>query len=179
MQSRLALLLTLVSCRALAQAPDTSASVALPALTPVLIQLDEEISSNRHKIGDKFRLHVAADVRVGDVVLIPAGSTGVGEVIHAQKSGMGGRAGELIVTARYVEAGGKRVRLRSFAPGAATGDQHVAASWATSVLVGLPGLLVQGGTLIMPRDMVANAKTAQTVRLPAAQTRKFPNESTR
>jgi hypothetical protein len=159
-------LLSLISSAAFSQAPVYS----LPAHTPVVIQLDDEISSNRNHPGDRFRLHVAEDVRVGDVVLIPAGTAGEGEVIHVQKSGMGGRAGELIVTARFVEVGGVRVRLRSFEPGARTGKQHIGASYATSVLVGLPGLLVQGGQLIMPRTMFASVKTAKAVRLPAAPT---------
>jgi hypothetical protein len=101
MRLPLTILLALVSPAVVAQAsPQTR--LTLPALTPVVLQLDEEIPSNRNKIGDRFRLHVAADVAVGTAVLIPAGSLGEGEVIHVQKSGMGGRAGELIVTARFV-----------------------------------------------------------------------------
>lgn len=159
-------LCSLISSAAFSQAPVYS----LPAKTPVIIQIDDEISSNRNRNGDRFRLHVAEDVRVGDIVLIPAGTAGEGEVVHAQKSGMGGRAGELIVTARFVEVGGTRVRLLAFEPGAGTGKQHIGASYATSVLVGLPGLLVQGGQLIMPRNMLANVKTAKAMRLPAAPT---------
>ena len=74
--------------------------IDLPALTPVLIQFDSQVSSDANRNGDRFRLHVAADVRVGEVIVIPAGCVGEGEVIHAQRSGAGGKGGELIVAAR-------------------------------------------------------------------------------
>src|SRR5262245_22178815 len=86
--------------------------LTVPGLTPVLIRIDEEISCKTAKPGDHFRISVAEDVRVGDAVVIPAGSTGDGEVIHAAKPGAGGKAGELIVAARWVQVGDTQVRLR-------------------------------------------------------------------
>ena len=96
---RLTILLVLVSPGAFAQSPAPASTVSLPALTPVLIQFDEKVSSEKNRNGDRFRFHVAADVRVGDAVVIPQGAPGEGEVIHAAKSGMAGKAGELIVAA--------------------------------------------------------------------------------
>ena len=165
MLRRLTILLVLVSPRVFAQAP--TAPVSLPALTPVLIQFDERVSSEKNRNGDHFRFHVAADVRVGDAILIPAGTPGVGEVIHAAKAGMAGRAGELIVTARYVTVGNRRVRLRSFASGAGKQFTEVA-NW-TGVFVGLPSLMIQGGKMTMPQHMLATVRTAETVALPAQQ----------
>lgn len=178
MLPRLAILLTLVSSCTLAQAPVPSGGpatiytqvapetlLALPALTPVLIQFDEKVSSDGNRNGDQFRFHVAEDVRVGDRIVIPAGSAGIGEVIHAQKSGIAGRAGELIVAARHVTVGTRRVRLRSFAAG--TGLQHTdLATWGGILLV-FPPLMIHGGVMDMPRQMMATARTAETVRLPA------------
>jgi hypothetical protein len=74
--------------------------VTVPALTPVIIRLDEEISTARHRSGDRFSILVAEDVRIGEFVVIPAGSKGEGEVIHAAKPGAGGKAGELILAVR-------------------------------------------------------------------------------
>ena len=95
---RIALLVTILPATALAQ--DTAALVTVPALTPVTVRLEELISSNKNKPGDRFRITVAEDVRVGEQLVIPAGSPGEGEVIHAAKSGAGGKAGELILVAR-------------------------------------------------------------------------------
>ena len=166
MLPRLTILLVLVSPGAFAQS--AAATVTLPALTPVLIQFDEKVSSERNRNGDRFRFHVAADVRVGDAIVIPMGTRGEGEVIHAAKSGMAGKAGELIVAARYVTVGNRTVRLRSFASG--TGKQFSdLANW-TGVLVGMPSLMIQGGKMTMPQHMLATVRTAEAVNLPALQT---------
>ena len=98
--------------------------VTVPALTPVIVRLEEMISSNKNKPGDRFRITVAEDVRVGEAVVIPAGSAGEGEVVHAAKPGAGGKAGELILVARYVSVGDSEIRLRSFALGAARQGPH-------------------------------------------------------
>src|SRR3954470_11247753 len=108
-------LLALLAVAVVAQAP--ADLVTIPALTSVVIRLEEPISSNRNKPGDRFRITVAEDVRIGDSLVIPAGSTGEGEVIHAARSGAGGKAGELILAARFVRVGDLEVRLRSFALG--------------------------------------------------------------
>ena len=166
MLPRLTILLVLVSQGVFAQSPAPTATV--PALTTVLIQFDEQVSSDKNKNGDQFRFHVAADVRVGDLVVIPMGTPGVGEVIHAAKSGIAGKAGELIVAARYVTVGTKNVRLRSFAAGTGQNLANVA-NW-TSVLAGaIPSLLIQGGKMTMPQHMLATVRTAETVTLPATQ----------
>ena len=187
MLTRLTILLMLVSQAAFGQAsppvdvpgvtytpkiPETL--LDLPALTPVLIQFDTQVSSDANRNGDRFRFHVAADVCVGDVIVIPAGSVGEGEVIHAQKSGAGGRAGELIVAARYVNVGGRTVRLRSFAAG--TGQQHTDLSVWSGIFIGFPSLMIQGGVMTMPRDMIANARTAARARLPAWQATRQPQD---
>jgi hypothetical protein len=56
--------------------------VTVPAFTPLFVRIDEELSSKKNKNGDRFRILMAADLRVGGAVVIPAGSVGEGEVIH-------------------------------------------------------------------------------------------------
>jgi len=127
----IALLIAILPAFACAQ--DATALVTVPALTPVAVRLEELISSNKNRPGDRFRITVAEDVRVGDALVIPAGSPGEGEVIHAAKSGAGGKAGELILAARYVRVGDIEVRLRSFALGVVGKDQ-AANSLAASMI---------------------------------------------
>ena len=98
--------------------------------------------------------------------MIPAGSAGEGEVIHAARSGIGGKPGELLVTARFVRVGDREVRLRSFSLGA-KGHDRSDASLATSIVTGPFGLFVVGGVMIIPRGTVAGAKTAVEIQLPA------------
>lgn len=140
--------------------------VIVPALTPVYVRVDEELSSKIHKAGDRFRIVIAEDVRVNGAIVIRAGSEGEGEVIHAAKSSMGGKPGELLVTARFVRVGDVEVRLRSFSLGA-KGLDRSDASMAASVVTGVLGLFVVGGVMIIPRGTVASAKTAIEIQLPA------------
>lgn len=161
---RIAYLWTLLP--ALAGAQDAAGLVTVPALTPVAVRLEEPISSNKNKPGDHFRITVAEDVRIGDALVIPAGSAGEGEVIHAAKPGAGGKAGELILAARYVRVGDVEVRLRSFALGAVGKDQSVN-SLAASMLVGPFAMFVKGGVITVPPATLGIAKTALEFRLPA------------
>ena len=165
--------LTLTSA-SLAQAPSeppaaVPALVTVPGLTPVLVRIEDEINCKTNKAGDRFRITVAEDVRVGDAVVIPEGSAGEGEVIHAAKPGAGGKAGELIVAARYVRVGDNEIRLRSFALGAVGKDKSVD-SLAATFVVGPFSLLQRGGVVIIPSDTLGLAKTALEFRLPAVKT---------
>jgi len=142
------------------------ALVTVPAMTPLLVRIDEELSSKTRKNGDRFRIIVAEDVRVDGVVVIPAGSAGEGEVIHAAKSGAGGKAGELLVTARFVRVGDIEVRLRSFSLGA-KGVDRSDESLAASIVTGPLGLFVVGGKMIIPRGALGAARIAIEIQLPA------------
>jgi len=157
---------------AFAQAPAESpaieaaaALVTVPALTPVIIRIDAEISSKTSKPGDHFGITVAEDVRVGEALVIPAGSIGEGEVIHAARRGAGGKAGSLIVAARYVRVGDNEIRLRSFALGAA-GQNKGQDSLAAVIAFGPFGLLQKGGDAYIPRETLGTAKTALEFKLP-------------
>jgi hypothetical protein len=150
-------------------AQDAAPLITVPALTPVAVRLEELISSNKNKIGDHFRITVAEDVRVGEALVIPAGSAGEGEVIHAAKSGAGGKAGELILAARYVRVGDVEVRLRSFALGVVGKDQ-AANSLAASMIIGPFAMFVKGGVITVPPATLGIAKTALEFKLPAIVT---------
>jgi hypothetical protein len=154
---------------AAAEAPATpDVLVTVPALTPVFLRIDEELSSKKHKNGDRFAILLDEDVQIGGAVVIPAGSVGEGEVIHAARSGMGGKAGELLVTARFVRVAGREVRLRSFSLGAKGRDRSDQAL-GLAIVTGPIGLFVVGGVMIIPRGTVAAAKTTEDIQLPATQ----------
>jgi hypothetical protein len=155
----------LAAVPALAFAQEPAAHVTVPALTPVIVKLEEPISSNRNKPGDRFRISVAEDVMIGEALVIPAGSMGEGEVIHAAKSGAGGKAGELILAARLVRVGDVEIRLRSFSLGVAGKDQSVNAL-AAGLFIGPFAMFVKGGVITVPAETVGVAKTALSADLP-------------
>ena len=138
----------------------------LPALTVIELIVEDSVSSDVQKNGDRFSLRVAEDVLVGDVVVIPAGSRGEGEVVHAARSRGGGKAGELILAARYVKVGEREIRLRSFAGG--SGKDRTKSSVALAATLGFPALLVRGGAYVIAAGTLANAKTAEALELPIA-----------
>jgi hypothetical protein len=152
--------------------PATEASVApgtmvtVPALTVLFVRIDEELSSKKNKNGDRFRIVIAADVRVGGAVVIPAGSVGEGEVIHAAGSGMAGKPGEILIAARFVRVGNLEVRLRSLSLGA-HGLDHTNEAITAMYVVGPLGYFVVGGAKVIPRGAVSSAKIAEEIQLPA------------
>jgi hypothetical protein len=140
--------------------------ITVPALTPLYLSLDVELSSKTSSPGDRFGLIVAQDVFVDGSVVIPAGSRGEGEVVHAKKAQTGGTAGELILAARWVRVGEQEVRLRSFTAGGAGLDRSLQSQpFYNRNYIIVP--ILKGGEMFFPRSLVATAKTAVEVRLPA------------
>jgi hypothetical protein len=66
--------------------------------TLLRISLDQTISSARNKVGDKFGYAIVDDVRIGDRVVIPAGTKGAGTVTAVRPAHGGGGSGLLRVT---------------------------------------------------------------------------------
>ncbi|HEY5093952.1 MAG TPA: hypothetical protein VII69_02420 [Candidatus Eremiobacteraceae bacterium] len=66
--------------------------------TLIRISLDQTLSSAHNKVGDKFGFTVVDDVKVGDRVVIPAGTKGTGAVAAVRPAHGGGGDGMLRVT---------------------------------------------------------------------------------
>ncbi len=93
----------------------------------------------------------------------------MGEVIFAKSSGGSGAGGELVLAARYVDVGSKRVRLRSLqlnANGKSRIDSAnavgIAASAAAPAL-GIVAMFMKGKQSAVPAGTVADAKTAEDI----------------
>lgn len=165
------------SATALAQAaPEATAppaSVApmaedgvIAAGTLVALRVEENLSSRTSKRGDRFPITLMNDLWLGNRIAVPAGTRGVGEVIHAAGKGFGGRAGELIVTARYLEFEGRRIRLGHFRLGAAGADNATTAIFAT-MAAPVAGLFVTGTSATIGLGQFAQARIAEDFPLSA------------
>jgi len=126
-------------------------TVTLHANSLVPLRMLESLSSNTAVPGTQFRLEVTDDINVDDVVVIPAGSVAMGEVVHAAKSGMLGKAGELSVSARFVVVGERSIKLR-----AALGSSGK--SNATVAFLFSP--FIHGGQLVIPEGTEVVARIA-------------------
>ncbi|MFL9841506.1 hypothetical protein ABS767_11070 [Sphingomonas sp. ST-64] len=130
-----------------ADAPSLPLRIA--AQTLVIVEIAEPLSSRSAVVGQRFAITLAEPiVDAGGQVVIRAGTTGEGEVIHARKAGFAGKAGELIVAARFLRCGATEIPLGRFKFGLA-GDDH-------SKAVGVASSAVAGASVVAPVAGVAS-----------------------
>lgn len=110
-----ALALLAIGAPASAQEPATAAPAAccvIPAETPVEVELLEEIGSGHSMTGQMFPIRLAVPIVIDGRTLVPVGTAGMGEIVHAAPRRWVSRApGELIIALRYLELDGIRIPL--------------------------------------------------------------------
>jgi hypothetical protein len=99
-----------------AQAPASQqgpAKTVLPEGTPVRMRINRTVSSADAQVGDSVDFETLDDVRLGDVVVIPKGSTAMATVTEAVPKRRMGRGGKLNMNIDYVRLpSGQRLPLR-------------------------------------------------------------------
>ena len=133
----------------------------VPALTPVRLEIRATLGSAISQTGDTFPFRLATPIMVDGREVIPAGVTGMGEVVHAKKSGGAGAAGELVLAARYLDVNGQRLRLRSLQTTQSGESRIDTASIASATVLGVFGFLIKGGKLTIAEGSMVQAKTAE------------------
>lgn len=151
--------------------PDAPTTVRIPAETIVILELTEALSSRTSQQEQLFGLRLAEPIVVAGREVVAIGAPGGGEVIDAHKSAFGGRQGRLIISGRYIEIGGQRVRIRGMQITAAGQDQ-VNAALAVSMIpyAGIAGIFVQGGEIEIPAGARGTARLATDVDAPIGAT---------
>lgn len=148
--------------------PSPLPSNVIPAGTAIVIQIDAPVTSRTATRGDMFPISLSVPVRLNDSDVIPAGIVGEGQVVHAARTGFGGRAGELIVAARYLQWGDRRIALRGMRI-STVGKTNTAEALAVSQVIPLGGLFVTGTSVDLPAGQIAVARLTDDVPLePAA-----------
>ena len=142
-------------------APALAATCTVPEGAELSIETGETIFSKTAKPGDHFPIRLGQPLTIDGVTAIPAGATGMGEVIHAARSSGWGKSGELILAARYLDIGGTRLPLRAFRINSAGAQQHGIIFTGTTVArtITADDIQVDAGT-------VATAKAAQAIEVP-------------
>lgn len=143
----------------------SAACCVIPAGTVVELEVTETVTTKTNVRGDKFGLRLVRPIEVDGKVLVPADATGVGEVVHAAKAGMAGKAAELIVAARYLTHDGVRIPLRGFTIVAHSKSQTDEAT-AAFIAIGVVSLLVKADETRVNVGARATAKVSSTVTLP-------------
>jgi outer membrane lipoprotein SlyB len=88
----------------------------VPAGTTFGVRLDEQLSTNSHRIGSAFTATLTDPILAPDGrVLIPAGATVRGEVIESRESGRSGEEARLAVAFTSISHAGKTYSIAGFA----------------------------------------------------------------
>lgn len=152
--------------------PATAPDPALPAATPpaplccalpdgtlVELAIGEPLTSKTAQRGQRFKLLLAEPLRLGETVVLPAGTEGVGEVIHADRARAAGKPGELLLAARFLQGPDGEIKLRGMKLGG-SGKDHGNAAMAVATALGPVGFFVRGGQIEIETGTRAHAKLA-------------------
>lgn len=128
----------------------------IPAGTQVVLKVESPVSSKTAAKGEAFDFSLAEDIVVGGVIVIPIGTKGKGQVVHAERKGFGGRAGELILAARYLDTETGQLKLRGFSV-SKTGANNT----AEALLIPLAGVFITGTSAEVEVGQLGIAKTKE------------------
>ena len=139
-----------------------AAEVVLPANSEVVMTMNETVSSKSHRLGEKFSLTVAQDVKVDNMVVIPRGTRAVAQITRRTGKGGFGKSGKMDFTFRYIDYEGKRIPIegRHHQAGEGRGGAAVGAFVAAG-LVG--GMLVKGKSAKIEEGREFTARTLEAI----------------
>lgn len=154
-------------------ADPAATQIAVPKMTPVVIEILEPLGSKTSKSLQAFQIRLAEPIVVEGTEVVPAGATGMGEVVHAKKAGGMGTAGELVLAARWIEHDGQRIALRSMKlDGGESGKSQVGtvnainvASAASLVPISIIGFFISGGNVEVPAGTLASARIGAEIEI--------------
>jgi hypothetical protein len=133
--------------------------------TEVKLKFADALTSKTATEGDPVNLILDEDIKVGDAVVAKAGAKAVGQITHAKKSGMLGRAGELSMRLEHLKVGDTRVRLRGSKGKQGEGKEGTMV--VLTVLFGPLGLIKKGKNVEIKEGTPLTAYVDQDVALAA------------
>jgi len=124
----------------------------------------EDISSKTASEGDPVMFTLSEDLKVNGVVVAKAGSKAVGEVAHAEHSGMMGKAGQLDIRMNYLKVGDTKVHLRGTK--GKEGESGTTSTVVLTVLFGPIGLIKHGKNIDIKQGSSLHAYVSDDTSLP-------------
>lgn len=148
------------------------ASTFLPANTEVLLKMNQEVTTKGKTWdeGDTFKMSVVHDVMLGDFIVIPAGTEGVGKITWLTSKGAFGKSGKMDVELQYLMLNGQRVAIDG--EYRQEGEGNTLATVGGVLLAGVFAGFVTGksGRIPQGRELMATTETNLPVTLPAGAT---------
>jgi hypothetical protein len=148
-----------------ASAQPAASCCTVPARTPIEIEITDTVNSKTSHTLDSFAFRLAQPLLVDGHVVAPAGTVGVGEVVHAARARAMGKAGELILAARYLQVGETRVPLRTLRY-MRQGRDNTYVAFAAGMVVAPLAFVIAGDEVNVPAGTHASVQTAAEVVLP-------------
>jgi hypothetical protein len=139
-------------------APASGAAVTgsgLAAGTPVTVATTAIVSTASNKTGDTVAMALSAPLTLDGKTVIPAGTPVVGQIVHANTKLGGGRPGEIHIAPRYIDFGGRKIRLRGLQIHVRGNDLSKASLWAVGG--------VKGSEIEAPAGLSGEARLADDV----------------
>ncbi|MDE2301722.1 MAG: hypothetical protein KGK11_04100 [Sphingomonadales bacterium] len=118
--------------------------------TAVPLKMSEPLTTKQKaiRVGQRFRMEVAEDIKVDGVVVIPIGSPAVGEVTDVRYKGMWGKSGHISARVLYAQVNGRQIRLSGdFDEKGTTGTGGVVAAVA---FIPVAGFFTTGTSATIP-----------------------------
>lgn len=145
-----------------AQVPQAATATVLPANTEVIMAMNDTLTTKGGNFdeGHMFYLTVAADVKIGDYVIIPKGARGAGEVTWKTGKAVFGKSGKMEIELRYVEVGGQRIQVSG--KYRQEGEGNTVAAVGAAILAA-PLLFVTGKSATIPKGRELSARTISDV----------------
>ena len=125
----------------------------------------QDISSKTAAEGDPVMFTLADDLKVNGVIVAKEGSKAVGEVTHAEHSGMMGKAGQLSIRIDYLKVGDTKVHLRGTK--GKEGASGTTSAVVLTVLFGPIGLIKHGKNIDIKQGTHLTAFVSDDTSLPA------------
>lgn len=82
-------------------------NLVLNSGTPITLVVTEEVNSSTHKEGEKFKLTVLNDVKIGEKIVIPRGTPATGEITWRTGKGAFGKSGKIEFALTSIDLNGK------------------------------------------------------------------------
>jgi hypothetical protein len=133
-----------------------AATIVVPMGTEVRLATAQPLSSKTSIKGDFVPLTVTDDVRIGDQLVIPAGTAAVGQISDARAKGAMGMNGRLVIRPLYLQVHGRTVRL--------AGSEREKGSVEAGAVIGMAvlGPLFTGRSATIPAGTPMLAMTERT-----------------
>lgn len=128
----------------------TARTLKVPDGTALRLSLSESLSSATNEVDNPVHFEVLEDVKIGDTIAIPKGSTAVGHIVEVEPRRRMGRAGKLNFTVDHVKApDGGNLRLR--AASNRKGEDKTGTVIIGSVVLSPLFLIMRGKDITIPK----------------------------